>query len=392
MSTTNTNSPNSAAYTKKIIISVAVIVLLLLIGWFFTHTQSDANDSGTVKIGAIISLTGDNSTQGNLAKNGILIAIDQFNKKGGINGKKISLIIEDSQTSAKGTVNAFKKLQSEKVVAMLSIGDIEFQAINSLSRNSNIPIMATICTGMIEDARSPLLFRYCFNEDLQDKILMDFAKNSLGAKTLAITFPNNAFGKTTLKYTKKRFEEIGGQIVAEVPFDFNNIDNYRSDVLKILNSKPDAVCVRGFGRTFEAIIRSLREQGYKGFILGDSAFGVPSSINNTKGSLENAYLVTVELKTNSENSFIKKYIEDYKANYKSAPSFIDALGYDAFTFLAKALEQSEHNGISISDTLYNMDSLELLLGNNFFKNSNDANFQVEIYKIVNGKVVPSHSL
>ena len=88
---------------------------------------------------------------------------------------------------------------------MLSIGDIEFQAINSLSRNSNIPIMATICTGMIEDARSPLLFRYCFNEDLQDKILMDFAKNSLGAKTLAITFPNNAFGKTTLKYTKKRF-------------------------------------------------------------------------------------------------------------------------------------------------------------------------------------------
>lgn len=374
------------------ITGIVIIALLLLIGWCVMNKQNDLPESGTIKIGAIISLTGDNATQGNLAKNGILIAIDQFNKQGGINGKKISLIIEDSQTSAKGTVNAFKKLQSEKVVAMLSIGDIEFQAINSLSRNSNIPIMATICTGMIEDTRSPLLFRYCFNEDLQDKVLMDFAKNSLGAKTLAITFPNNAFGKTTLKYTKKRFEEIGGQIVAEVPFDFNSIDNYRSDVLKILNSRPDAVCVRGFGRTFEAIIRSLREQGYKGFILGDSAFGVPSSINNTKGSLENAYLVTVELKTNSESSLIKKYIEDYKFKYKDTPSFIDALGYDAFTFLAKALMKSEQDGTSISDTLYNMDSIELLLGNNFFQNSNDVNFQVEVYKIVNGKVEPSSFL
>ena len=178
---------------KIIFILVSVLVMI----------SSCQKNSDEIVIGGAISLTGDNSMQGHRALNGILLAIDYVNENGGINGKKLKFVTEDTQTSAKGAINAYTKLvQMNDVDAIISTGDVEFQAINDITNKSKKVTVATVCSGMLENNRSPYLFRYCFNEKIQDAILMKYVKDSLLVNDLSLLYPNNLWGKEIEQYNE----------------------------------------------------------------------------------------------------------------------------------------------------------------------------------------------
>ena len=145
--------------------------------------------------------------------------------------------------------------------------------------------------------------------------------------------------------------------------------------------------MRGFGRAFEAIIRHLVELGFKGQFIGDLTISLPEIISNTKNALEGAYLVSIELDTESKSPFIQDYIKRYKQRYNEVPSFWDAWGFDSCIYLMKAIEKSENENISVSDALNSIDSIELLLGNNMFRNKLDVEFEMDIFRIENGKAI-----
>lgn len=287
-----------------------IIVVTLLIPFFLICCKQ--KDDNVIKIGALLSLTGNNAAQGNLAKNGILLGVEKINEKGGINGKLIKLILEDTETSTKGTINAFKKMTSANdVVAVVVTGDTEFQAVNSLAEQAKLPVIATICTGMLDKGRSNWLFRYCYNEEQEDKCLMGFVKNELGFDNMALLYPNTLFGQDFYKYSKKYIDFNNINITANIAYDFNSLDQ-RSDAIKIVKSNPSIICARGFGSSLDALLRHISELDYKGNIVGDLSLVVPSTLNNTNGIMEGAYIVASDLDIMSENDVIKRYIVDYK--------------------------------------------------------------------------------
>jgi branched-chain amino acid transport system substrate-binding protein len=368
---------------KKIWIGLIAVVMVLCLGMLFSECTEKKE---TIKIGAILSLTGGNALQGNLGMNGILLAVDLINENGGIDGKKIELIIEDSQTTTKGTINALKKLQMNNIVALVSTGDIEFQAINVALTETDLPVMATTCSGMLDEGRNPLLFRYCFNEELQDSILMYYAVNTLNIKKIALSSPNNLYGKEINKYTKKHFMNFGGIFLSENDYNTNSTDQKLLS-LKIIKESPEAICVRGFGSSFESILRAIKEQNYNGYILGDITLSLPTTINNTKGAVDNAFFVSVELNINSTNAFISNYVDKYRKKYKEEPCLWDALGFDSFNFIIEGIKLSKQKHLSIPEALYELDSVKLLLGNNKFNKNNDASFEMSIYKIENQQII-----
>lgn len=353
----------------------------------FLFVSCQKKEDNVVKIGALLSLTGNNAAQGNLAKNGILLGVERINKEGGLNGKLVELVIEDTETSTKGTINAFKKITStNKVVAIVTTGDTEFQAINSLAEQSQIPVMATICTGMLDEGRSSWLFRYCYNEAQEDECLMEFVKKDLGINNMALLYPNTLFGQDFYKYSKIYIDANKINITANIAYDFNSIDQ-RSDAIKTIKSNPDIICARGFGSALDALLRHLSELGYKGNIVGDLSLVVPSTLNNTNGIMEGAYIVASDLDIASDNKIIKEYVEEYKNKYELEPCFWDAIGYDSFIFVCDAIKKGGIEPLEIKKALYQIQPDHLLLGNNKFENKNDVSFDMHIFQLNNGSLV-----
>lgn len=366
---------------RNFYITLGVLLFVIL----FVGCQN--KEKNVIKIGALLSLTGNNAAQGNLAKNGILLGVEEINEQGGIDGKRVELVIEDTETSVKGTMNAFKKMTStNKVVAIITTGDTEFQTINPLAEQSQIPVMATICTGMLDEDRSSWLFRYCYNEAQEDECLMNFLKKDLGIDNLALLYPNTLFGQDFYKYSKKYIDANKINIVANIAYDFNSTDQ-RSDAMKTVQSSPDIICARGFGSALDALLRHIHELGYKGKIVGDLSLVVPSTLNNTNGIMEGAYIVASDLDITSDSKIIRDYVTKYKNKFNLEPCFWDAIGYDSFIFVCDAIKNAGVNPLEVKKALYQIQPNQLLLGNNKFENKNDVSFDMHIFQLNNSKLV-----
>ena len=374
---------------KKIhVILIAAIVLIA--GTLLVITRgcsSKSKDSEVVKIGALLSLTGDNAQQGNLAKNGILIAVEKINNEGGINGKKVELIIEDTYTDANRTNTALKKLATmDKVKGIVVTGDIELPAVNQEADKYGIPIMATICTGMLDNYRSKWVYRYCYNEEQEDDYLMQFVSNDLGIKTMALLYPNNTAGQAFYKYSKKYIDANNIQIVADIPYDAKSTNVQRDNAFKVMQSTPEIICARGFGSSLDALLRHIKELGYNGRVVGDLSLSVPSAVKNTNGILNGAYIVASDLDLKSANKEVSAYAQIYKTKFKTDPCFWDAIAYDSFLYLSYALKKSLESSVSFEEAIFSTKPENLLLGKNWFQSSNDVDFQMHMFEMNDGNL------
>jgi len=361
---------------------IALAVVLLGVFYYFNKESDD-----TIKIGALLSLTGDNAQQGNLAKNGILVAVEKVNSEGGINGKMIELIIEDTHTDASGTITAMKKLATlDKVKGIVVTGDTELPAVNQIADNYGIPIMATICTGMIEKERSEWVYRYCYNEEQEDDFLMKYVSQDLGIKNMALLYPNSIAGQAFYKYSKKYIEANQIQIVADIAYDVQSTNVQRDNAVKVMNNNPEIICARGFGPSLDALLRHIKELGYKGRVVGDLSLSVPSAVKNTNGILNGAYIVASDLDLKSDNSLVASYAQIYKSKYNIAPCFWDAIAYDSFMYLFYAMKESFDKAIPFKDAIFSIKPNDLLLGKNWFENGNDVSFKMHIFEMNEGNL------
>ncbi|MBQ7280488.1 MAG: ABC transporter substrate-binding protein [Bacteroidales bacterium] len=367
---------------KRIKIIAIVFFVLCTLGSCKTNNQNE-----TIKIGALLSLTGDNAQQGNLAQNGILVAVDKINEEGGINGKKIKLVIEDTRTDANGTITAMNKIAKlDKVSGIIVTGDTELPIVNQLADNYGIPIIATICTGMIDKNRSDLVFRYCYNEEQEDRYMMRFIKQDLNISKMALIYPNSTAGQAFYSYSKKYIDANEIKIVADIPYDIQTSNIQRENAIKIITAKPEIICARGFGSSLDALLKHISELGYRGRIIGDLSLSVPSAVKNTNGILNGAYIVASDLDLKSENKEIATYASLYKTKYGIDPCFWDAIAYDSFIYLCYALNRSEKESIPFKDAIFSTKPNNLLLGNNWFDSGNDVNFQMHMFEMTNGEL------
>lgn len=361
------------------------IATLLFLAFVMTVT-SCKHSKDVIVIGGALSLTGDNSLQGNKGFNGMMLAVDLANEAGGINGKKIKFVAEDTQTSAKGAINAMTKLaRVNKVAGAISTGDIEFQAINDITKKEKIVTLATICSGMLESNRSPYLFRYCFNEKIQDAVLMKFVKEGMNEDEVALLYPNNLWGKEIEQYNEEGAKDAGVSIRIKETYDPSSLDQ-KAVATKLLNQNPKIICARGFGSGFEAVLRYLSELGFNGTIIGDITISLPGTINNTKGIAEGAYFVSVDLKP-AGDEYTDKYKALYSERFKEESSVWDALGFDTCRYLIEALRTADKEKISLEDAMFKTHNIELLLGENRFEGSNDVQFEMSVFEVVDGSFV-----
>ena len=341
--------------TKRILSGLVAMSMMALL-----TTGCGNTNSNEIKIGANLEMTGNTATFGQSATNGAKLAIKQVNAKGGVLGKKITLVVADNKSDTAEAANAMQKLSTQdKVIAsiapiasssVMAAAQVNESAkilgISPTASNPNVTVDPE--TGKVRD----YLFRATFIDPFQGAVMANFAKNTLKAQKAAVYIENSSdYAKGLGKFFKETFVQNGGNIVSDEAYLAKDTD-FKATLTKIKASNPDVIFVPGYYQEVGMIVKQAREIGITVPILGadgwDSAklpeIAGAEALNNTFFS--NHY------SPDDNSPEIKNFVEAYKAEYGQVPDAFAALSYDATMMIIEAIKRAGvEDSVKVKDEL-----------------------------------------
>lgn len=306
-----------------------------------TTAPSNQDTSGDkILIGHYASLSGEQSTFGKETDEGVKLAAEQINAKGGILGKKIEVETQDDQSKpdeAKTVVTNFAA--NNKMVAVIGeVASTRSKNAAPVLQKAGIPMVSPSSTNPEITAIGDYIFRVCFIDPFQGLVMAKFASEDLKAKKVGVMKdPSSDYSVGLADVFKKEFEKMGGT-VTEVSFNSKDSD-FRSQLTQLKGL--DAIFVPGYYDHVGTIAKQARETGITCPLLGGDGWDSPDLVTGAGGpgkALEGCYFSNHYSKDDTSPR-VQEFVKAYKAKYEGrAPSGLAALGYDAMMVIAEAMK------------------------------------------------------
>ncbi len=328
----------------RIFLAICVITFI-----FFSFACVDKGSNGTttptgdtIKVGVYVDLTGQTSSFGQSTKNGIELAVEEINATGGVNGKKIQLVIEDDQGRPEQAKTVVAKLiKQDKVVAVLGeVASSNSLAAAPVAQEAKIPMITPSSTNPRVTQVGDYIFRVCFLDDFQGSSIAKFAANTLKGKTAAILGDvNSDYSKGLTEFFEKEFTKLGGRVVAKEAYTQTDPD-FKAQLTKIRNLNPDVIYIPGYYGQVGIIAKQARELGMNMPLLGGDGWDSPELWSLGGAALKNSY-ITNHYSADDPNPVIQNFVKSYKAKFGNvAPDSLAALAYDSAKVLADAIKRA----------------------------------------------------
>ena len=306
------------------------------------NNVSTGGDTGDIKVGVYVDLTGQTSSFGQSTKNGIQLAVDEINAAGGVNGRKMTLIVEDDQGRTEQAKTVVEKLiKQDKVVAVLGeVASSNTLAAAPVAQEAKIPMITPSSTNPRVTQVGNYIFRVCFLDDFQGSSIAKFAANDLKGKTAAILGDvNSDYSKGLTEFFEKEFTKLGGKVVAKEAYTQTDPD-FKGQLTKIRNLNPDVLYIPGYYGQVGIIAKQARELGMNMPLLGGDGWDSPELWSLGGDALKNSY-ITNHYSADDPNPVIQNFVKSYKAKYNNvAPDSLAALAYDSAKVLADAIKRA----------------------------------------------------
>lgn len=357
--------------------SIAWIVLLAIIvfgGLFLTRGPVDqaAKDSGSVKpirIGVIEPLSGGAASIGEPGKNGFSLAIEEINAAGGIAGRKVEVVYEDSKCSGKDALTAAQKLISADGVQYLVGALCSSEVLAALPLTEGKP-MVFFGQGSSPEitGKGKYFFRTWPSDALVGKSLADFIVPKY--KRIAVITEKTDYSLALEKTFIADAKALGGNIVADETFAGDTKD-FRSYLSKIRLANPDVVFINPqTGQNASAIAKQARDLGI------DAQFVVSYFTGDEfvkSGSFVNGTIIVDNPALDMARPIVAQYVEKYKAKFGSMNyPFVGAQMYDYLHLLKTAIEKAGDDPEKVRTYLKSMKGYEGLIGNFSFDQNGDV--------------------
>ena len=347
------------------------------------------SETETIKIGGLAPLTGSLAIYGVTTTNGANLAIDEINKNGGILGKKVEYITLDTKGDSTEAVMAYNKLIDRGVSAI--IGEITSKpslAVAEIAAQDNMPMITPTGTQVDITEAGPSIFRVCFTNPYQGKVLAVLAKERLNADTAAIMINNSSdYSDGIAKAFIEQADILGIKITAKEGYADGDKD-FRAQLTKIAAEQPDVLLVPEYYEQASLIATQAREVGVKAVFIGSDGWdGITKTLDSSSyNAIENSYF-TNHFSMQDTTPKIQNFLKSYKDNYNEDPSAFSALGYDAVYMVKKAVENAgSTDKEAVVDALKNIE-YDGITGYLTFDEHNNPVKAVTILKITNGEYI-----
>lgn len=308
----------------------------------------------TIKVGEYASLTGKEAGFGQTSHHGVVLAIEEINAAGGVLGKPFELAYEDNQTKPGESATAVKKLISrDKVVALIGeVSSSRTLEAAPIAQQAKVPMIAPAATNEKVTKVGNYIFRVCFIDPFQGKVMAKFATEQLHAKKVAIlSSVSNAYSLGLAKSFKETFLAAGGEIASEKNFSEGDKD-FRAQLTAVKSAAVDAIFVPSYYTEAALIVRQARELGVTVPIFGGDGWEDEQLLKIGGDALNGCYYSTHFSAENTDPA-VAKFVGKYKARWHGElPGAFSALGYDAIYVLADAIKRAgTTEGAKLRDAL-----------------------------------------
>lgn len=305
-----------------------------------------AAESNEIVIGHYGSLTGATATFGQSAQKGIEMAVDAINQSGGVLGKKLKVLVEDDQGKPEEAQTVVTKLiNKDRVVALLGeIASSNSLAAAPVAQSSRIPMISPGSTNPKVTQVGDYIFRVCFIDPFQGKVMAKFATNTLKVHKVAVLRDiKSDYSVGLANFFVENFKAMGGEIIDDESYSQGDKD-FTAQLTSIKGKNPEAVFVPGYYTEVGLIARQARKLGIKVALLGGDGWD-SSKLWEIGGDALNGCYYSNHYSVDDPSPILQKFVKDYKARYgqtaDSIPDAMAALGYDAALVLADAIKRAQ---------------------------------------------------
>ena len=313
----------------------------LLIG----ATLSSAALAADIKLGVAEALTGPAAKYGVAIKNGFTRASEEINAKGGVNGDKLALVIEDEQGKKEEAINVFKKLIfQDKVLAVFgpTLSNSAFAA-DPIANAAKVVVFGTSNTADGITAMGPFTFRNSVMEADVLPVTVKAAVKHFGIKKVAVIYGNDdAFTKSGYDVFKATLEQQKIPVTTTEAYAKGDVD-FKAQLTKIKAGNPDAIVCSCLAEEAANIILQTRALGMKQPFIGGNGLNSPKLFEIAKDAGDNT-LMGSPWSAENQTPANKAFIAAYKAKFGSDPDQFAAQAYDAMYIMADAIKSVKLSG------------------------------------------------
>ncbi len=300
-----------------------------------------------IKIGVAEALSGGAAQYGVAIRNGFQVAVEELNTKGGVNGNKIQLVIEDEQGKKEEAINVFKKLIFQDKVLMIfgpTLSNSMFAAGPVANAAKTVAFGTSNTANGITDM-GPYLFRNSVMESDVLPVTVATAAKHYGIKKVAVIYGNDdAFTKSGYDVFKKVLEDQKIPVTTTETYVKGDVD-FKAQLTKIKVTAPDAVVCSCLAEEAANIMLQARSLGIKAPFIGGNGFNSTKLFEISKLAGEGTFVGSPWANTNPA-AVNKNFVAAYKQKYNAEPNQFSAQAYDALHIVAVALK-----GIKLSGNL-----------------------------------------
>ena len=333
-----------------------ILTLGVCVGVIAAASLSEAQDK-TIKIGALLPISGPGAYFGVQDKQGVELALEQLNKDG-VNGYKFAIQYEDSACGPLPASQAAKRLLDQykpDVVIGEECSDATL-AVMPIMEQAKVPLINAGSSSIkITDPGNPWVFRIMPNEVMQGVDIATQAYNRINARTAVLLYENTNAGIGNARVFNDTFTKLGGKVVAEIGFG-RDVNDFTSIATRVAGlGKVDVIptyTLEGQGlKITQALAQAGVVKGGDGAAIQLGTIWLPFGFEQKAGKAATGYIRIVQFDPTDTRDIVKNFVAAFKAKFNSDPTHINAHAYDQIMLIADVVKRGAKDAQSIRDTL-----------------------------------------
>jgi branched-chain amino acid transport system substrate-binding protein len=336
---------------------LTLTAILSFVALIATAVEPARSQDKTIKIGALLPMSGPGAYFGAQDKQGVELALEQINKTG-VNGFKLAVQYEDSACSPLPASQAAKRLIDQykpDVVIGEECSDATL-AIMPTMEQAKIPLLNAGSSSIkITEPGSPWTFRIMPNEVMQGIDIATNAYNKLNARTAVLLYENTNAGIGNAKVFNETFTKLGGKIVAEIGFG-RDVNDFTAIATRVAGlGKVDVIptyTLEGQGlKITQALAQAGVTKGGDGPAIQLGTIWLPFGFEQKAGKAALGYVRIVQFDPTDQREVVKSFVAAFKEKFKADPTHLHAHAYDQIMLIADVVKRGGKDAQSIRDVM-----------------------------------------
>ncbi len=333
--------PNCKFTINSIFVALPIILSIIIIMFFLPA----CDNAKPIKIGFVGGLTGKYYDLGVSGRNGVVFALEEINKKGGIRGRKVELIIKDDMQDVKVLEKSVSELLKEGAVAIIGpfTSGMSLIALPLINEGKIVMISPTATSSKLAE-KDDHFIKINSNISVFSEPLADYASNKKGLKNISAIYDlhNRAYSEEFLATFKSRFQKNGKRVISETGFAHSEKISYLKLSHELLKNNPDGILI--IANTFDTsmICQQIRKVNPR-IPIFSSPWAMTTDITSLGGKSVEGLIFGHSYFPDIDIPLFKEFKMNYEKRFGREPDFVSVKGYDAANMLFMVLAEIQNS-------------------------------------------------